>query len=416
MSMTPEEMISKVENLEIQLTKKTTEVTVLKTDVDALNNREVVSKEDFEKLQTKFEVTIEEVGKLKEGEDSKEKFKTIEEQLSKELKDNSEKFKTALEGGKDSTYSFKVQTGKANATKALASTASITDNTRALYLDGIGMFANRTLGLMDAVRPMTIDPKNSHTSIKYADWDESQRVLNAAAIAEGAAFPEDSIGFIEKTIPIRKIGTTIPMTEEIMTDASMFADQIQKSLEISVKLAVEQGMYNGPGTGVTLTGFLTSISPYTAGTDRVPTANIFDLLTKIRSRITVTAGSKYSPMTALMNISDIDSLILAKDNEGRYLFPELKNMGGGMYSLGTLMIMESNVVVANTLIFGDMRFAELHRTNEAMVSVGMVNNQFNEDELTLKVKERMAMIIRFADAGGFRYVANITTELATLVS
>ena len=416
MSMTKEEMIEKVESVESQLTLKNQETETLKTEVQELKDKENVSKEDFEKLQTKFDVTIEEVSKLKEGEESKVKFESIEDQLSSVIKNNTDRIKSACEGGKGSEFSFKIKTGVNNVNKTLASTASVSGNTRALYLDGIGMFANRKLGLMDAVREMRIDPDGSHSSIRYWDWDESQRVLNAAAIAEGAAFPEDAIGFIEQTIPIRKIGTTIPITEELMSDASMFADQIQKSLDISVKLAIEQGMYNGPGTGVTLTGFLASISAYTAGTDRVQAANIFDLLVKIRSRITVTAGSKYSPMTALMNISDIDSLVLAKDDENRYLFPELKNMGGGMYSLGTLMILEANVVTANTLIFGDMGFSELHRTNEAMVTVGMVNNQFNEDEMTVKVRERMAFIIRFADAGGFRHVASITAELATLVS
>ena len=409
------ELIKDVDTLKENYEQKNQQIEDLKTELGELKSKDSVSKEEFESFVSKFDIVNEEISKLK-GVDDASKVISVKDQIKDAFGKNGESIKKLQKNEKAGTFKFKLDLKSTN--KALANTGSISGNTRGLYLDEIGMYETRLSVLEEAIGDKrTIDPDGTHSTIYYPDWNDANITRNSAAIAEGAAFPEDEIGFIQRSIKIRKIGTTIPITEELMTDASMFADEISMSLMTGNKLEIERQIWTGLDANNELVGILNSgISPYTAGSDRVPLANIYDMLRKMRGKITATGGNKYVPNDVFMNVDDIDELVLAKDNEGRYLFKELQMVGDGMYQLGTFRIYEANVVTANTLVLCDARYMRLYRTNEAMVDVGYVDAQFREDEMTIKIRERMAFLIRGADVGGFRNVANINTELTTLAS
>jgi hypothetical protein len=68
------------------------------------------------------------------------------------------------------------------------------------------------------------------------------------------------------------------------------------------------------------------------------------------------------------------------------------------------------------MVVGDRRFARIYELGGIVLSKGMINAQFTEDELTLKARKRLAFLIRAADKGGFRKVTDIDAALAAITA
>ncbi len=296
--------------------------------------------------------------------------------------------------------------------KAITNRASISGNTNAYVLPDIGQLGVKRRSLYDVLPKVQISNRsNDNGIIKYHDWDEDTTARATAMVAEGGTFPESTAKFIERTLPIRKIGDTLPVTEEFGEDAEMAAAELEMFLEVNVNTVVDSQIINGPGTGETLKGLIVSVPAYTPVASSIPSANIYDLCRKVRTDIVKNRGSKYAPDIVVANSDTLDRYHLTKDSNDNYLFR--MDLGD---RIGALTIVEDNNMPDNQLVVGDRRFARIYEKAGLVISEGLVNAQFTSDTKTIKARKRMAMLIRTVDATGFRKVTNITTALATLES
>ena len=295
--------------------------------------------------------------------------------------------------------------------KALTTRASISGNTNAYVLPSIGQLGIKARALYDVLPKIMIsDRSNDNGIIKYHDWDEDTTVRAAAMVAEGGTFPESTATFIERTMPIRKIGDTLPVTEEFGEDSALASAELERFIDINVNSVIDAQIINGDGTGQTLTGLLTSAPDYTPVASAITGANIKDLVRKMRTTIVKTRGSKYNPDIVVMNSDTFDRYYLAKDLDNNYLFDTVNGTIAGLF------VVEDNNMPDNQLVVGDRRFATIYEKTGVVISEGLVNAQFTSDAKTLKARKRMAMLIRVVDRTGFLHCTNVTTALATLVS
>jgi hypothetical protein len=79
-----------------------------------------------------------------------------------------------------------------------------------------------------------------------------------------------------------------------------------------------------------------------------------------------------------------------------------------------MSIIEDNNMADNVLVVGDRRYARIYEMAGVTVARGEVNEQFIEDSMTIKVRKRLAFLIRTADSTGFRKVTSISAALTTL--
>lgn len=295
--------------------------------------------------------------------------------------------------------------------KALTTRASISGNTNAYVLPSIGQLGIKARALYDVLPKIMIsDRSNDNGIIKYHDWDEDTTVRAAAMVAEGGTFPESTATFIERTMPIRKIGDTLPVTEEFGEDSALASAELERFIDINVNSVIDAQIINGDGTGQTLTGLLTSAPDYTPVASAITGANIKDLVRKMRTTIVKTRGSKYNPDIVVMNSDTFDRYYLAKDLDNNYLFDTVNGTIAGLF------VVEDNNMPDNQLVVGDRRFATIYEKTGVVISEGLVNAQFTSDAKTLKARKRMAMLIRVVDRTGFLHCTNVTTALATLAS
>lgn len=90
----------------------------------------------------------------------------------------------------------------------------------------------------------------------------------AATVAEGAAKPEVSMQFQEYDATIRKIAAWIPMTTEILADATTLRGYVDGRLAYMLALAEEKQVLTGNGTAPNLAGILN-----TAGLQVLPSTD-----------------------------------------------------------------------------------------------------------------------------------------------
>lgn len=326
------------------------------------------------------------------------------ESVEKQLADNKELLKAIASG----------TSAKEVVIKALTNRASVQLTQQAYDLPDIGQLATRKLSMYDVFPKLNLSGSNDNGTIRYYDWDEDTIVRAAASVAEGALFPESTAKFKRYSLPIQKIGDTLPVTEEFFEDENMFAAELGMFLEVNVNLAIDTQLADGDGTSNTLVGLKASVPAYTAPEAGIQDASIYDLIVKVREAITATGGSKYSPDVVFMNITDINKMKLKKDDLNNYIMPPFATVGGQV--VDGITVIESNNITANSLVLGDRRYARIYERGGLVLSKGLVGTQFTEDEMTLKARKRLAFLIRNADKGGWRKVTDIDAALVTLAT
>lgn len=369
-----------------------------------------VSKEDYNALKAEFDtfkangvdksVTDDLQTKLDNLALEVEKERTVGKNvnsLEKEISENKEKIKSIAKGA-----SGEVEL------KALINRASIGGNTNAYVLPDIGQLGVKRRALYDVLPKIQLSTSaNDNGTVKYHDWNESTTVRAAEMVAEGGTFDESTAKFTEYTLKLKKIGDTLPVTEEFGEDAALAAAELERFLDVNVQTKIDDQIINGSGVDENLKGLIASVPAYTATAEAIPFANLKDLVRRMRTGIVKPRGSKYSPDIVVMNSDMYDTYYLAKDQEGNYLFDENDRIAG-------LAVVEDNNMPDNQIVVGDRRFATIYEKGGVVLSEGYVNEQYIEDTKTLKARKRLAMLIRTVDQTGFLKCTNVASALETL--
>jgi HK97 family phage major capsid protein len=391
-SLTPEQLDQYKSELEAHK-----EALVAKQISEATESVKAEMQKEIEKVTTANKELSEQIEQLKE---KTEMGKEIAKTLVEEIKENKDALKSIAKG--ESTKEVVV--------KADTLRASIATNPHDLLLDGIGQLARKARSLYEFFPKIQVGRGNHNGTIAYVDWDEATTVKAAAMVAEGAPFPESTATFKGYTLPLRKIGDTLPVSEEFLEDEVMAAAELDLFLTANVENKIDEQIVNGDNLGENLKGIFESVPAFTAAASGITDANIYDLAIKVMESITATGGAKYRPDFVAMNISDINKLKLKKDSDNNYIFDRQDER------LAQLNIIEDNNVTANTLVVGDSRFARIYEMGGVVLSKGAVNAQFTEDMMTIKARKRLAFLIREADKTGFKKVTSISAALTTLAT
>ena len=364
---------------------------------DAIKGFLTKESDEFKAFETRIQEAEEKAAQAIEGV-GKSKGDNPIESAAKEIKENKDTLKMIANR----------TSNKEVVVKALTLRSSVATNTIGLDLPGIGQFGRKIRAFYDFLSKQLIPLPEDHAGIiRYRDWDEATTVKAAAAIAEGAAFPESTAKFKGYTLPIEKIGDTLPVTEEFFEDEPTAAAELNMFLQSNVLDKVANDVVNGDGSSPNIKSIDSEATAFTAAASGIADPNIFDLAIKVQEAIETNAGTKYNVDFVLMNIADVNKLVLKKDANNNYIF------GRQLEELPFTIVID-NHVTANTMYVGDSRYVRLYEMPGVALSQGMVGTQFTEDELTIKARKRLAFLIRNIDKSGFRKVASISAALTTL--
>jgi HK97 family phage major capsid protein len=380
--------------------------------VEKMVNEKAASKESLENLTAAFE-----------KQNSEEKWRQVETVLGNlqkgiESKANkSDGWKAmydAFEGAKKSNKSKVAFDVIAKEIKANALRSSVDSHTLAYRLPDVGRLANPMPTFTDFYRVLNV-PANNNGTIRYVDWDSTSVSRAAAAIAEGAVFPESTADWKEYSAKLEKVGDTIPVSEEFLDDVDFAREELVWFLQDNVERAINQYLYNGTGVTPQVSGIYTRVSAFAHATYTGPTTttpDLMDLADILAKEILDTRDGKYSiaNMVMFVNHDEYLELVLEKDTTGR----RIRSNDDIMNS--TIQIIPSSYVTANQAVIGDMRFARLYQNEAYNIEIGRDGNDFTYDLFTLKAKRRICPLIREADKDGFLKVTDIDAALTAITT
>lgn len=352
-----------------------------------------ITKEQFNEL-------METVNQLKESNGGNDtKVLSVEKQIAAE----SDKIKGAIKNKR--THEFVV--------KANTVSGSVTGNTSAQDIPGIGQLAYRKLHVYDMFNKIPVS-KDANGVVRYWDWDEATKVRAAAAMSEAGTFPESTAKWAEYTIALMKVGDSIPVSEEFAYDNARFAAELDAFLRANVAIKIDTDLISANGTAPNINGLTNQVGTFTAAASGITDANIYDLLVKVYESISSSYGSKYQPNVALMNIADINKMKLKKDANNNYVMPPFATNNGML--VDGMLIMECNSVTANTMYVGDSRFGAIYEEPGFYVATGYDGSDWSSDMMTMKARKRLNLLIRTVDQTGWKKVTSISAALVTLAT
>lgn len=401
-----EKLLAELANIKTGLETKT--AVEVKNAIEAFElkltaNTKAQFETELKAVKDAFELELKKVQDHADKLDVKLQSKNVENKtisLAQELKEKKESIKSLMAG--NGTQDLEV--------KALTTLASVSNNALGFFIPEITQLGTKERSLYNVLPKVSVSDSNNGGVVRYRDWDEATTVRAAAMVAEGAAFPESTAKFQWYTENLRKVGDTLPVTEEFFEDEAQAAAELEMFLNINVNLVIDSQIINGDGTGQNLKGLLNVCPAYVPVASGIAAPNLKDLAIKVKHDITRDRGSKYSPDMVLVNSLTLESLILKKDTQNNYIFDENTGTVGGLF-----IVVDENTP-NNQMIVGDRRYARIYEKTGIVLTKGMPNNQFNEDELTIKARKRMLLLVKNGDRTGFRKVTSISAALTTLAT
>lgn len=201
---------------------------------------------------------------------------------------------------------------------------------------------------------------------------------NTNVVLEGQLKPKSDKTFEKVTLPIEVIAHYFKVSKQSYEDTAGLAAEIESNLLDGLAKKVEQQLLKGTGTTPQLVGLYTVA---TAATALTGTPTIIDTLIAATTQLAV-AG--YRATGIVLSPQDAGSMALLKDSTGRYLL-------GGLPPLPRTVV--SPLLAAGEWLVGDFSRARIIMRQEATVEVGIVDDDFIRNQLTVLGEVRLALAV-----------------------
>ena len=245
----------------------------------------------------------------------------------------------------------------------------------------IAEFPLRPIQLLDLV------PSGPIETAQHVYMEETEATQNAAERAEGAAYSEDGYRLIERVAQVRSIGTSLPVTDEMLDDVAQARAYIDNRLTGSVRRRLDGQILLGNGTPPNLRGVLDVAGIQTQAKGADPT---FDAVHKAITKVRV--GGRANPNVIVMHPNDWEAIRLTRTLDGIYIMGNPADPGPT--TLFGLPVALADVITENTGLVGDfVTHSFLFNRRGVQVEVGYVNNQFNEGKRTIRASLRAAFVV-----------------------
>jgi HK97 family phage major capsid protein len=208
-------------------------------------------------------------------------------------------------------------------------------------------YVTRPVQLLDLIPQTT----TSQPSVVY--MEETGFTNNAGEILEGAPYPESALALTEKSSPVRKIGTWIPITDETLEDEPRAREYVNNRLPFMVRQRLDGQLMSGNGAAPNLTGLLNTagIQTQAKGADPIPDA-IYKAMTKVK------VNGLALPDVTVWNPFDWQIVRLLRTTDGIYIWGNPSEPGPAR--IWGLPVVEAFGLTAGTAVVGDFgNYSEL---------------------------------------------------------
>ncbi len=207
-------------------------------------------------------------------------------------------------------------------------------------------------------------------------------------VAEGAAKPESALAFTRATLPVEKIATWIPATDELLEDVAGIRSYIEGRLIFMVKRVEEVQLLTGNGTTPNIRGLnnATGVQTQAKGADPVPDA-IYKAMTLIRNT------GFAEPTFAVFHPNDWQDVKLLRTADGIYIWGS-PSAAEGPDRIWGLEVRVTTAQTENTALVGSRDYAQIFRRKGITVTASTEHaSYFTSNLIAILAEERLTMAI-----------------------
>lgn len=258
---------------------------------------------------------------------------------------------------------------------------------------GSGIWSERLPGVLEEpLRPLTIRSllDVGTTSSNLIEWiKENVFTNNADTVSEGAQKPESNITYEREDVPVRTIAHWIHATRQVLADFPQLQTLINGRLTYGLKIAEENQILLGDGTGNNLLGLIPQATAYNNALNR-PSDTMIDV---IRHAILQVRLAFYPASGVVLTPTDWHNIELTKDNENRYLMANPQGTLPAM--LWGRPVVESDGMPNDQFLVGAFRMAAtLFDREQASIAISTEDrDNFIKNMVTILCEERLALAV-----------------------
>jgi HK97 family phage major capsid protein len=237
------------------------------------------------------------------------------------------------------------------------------------------------------VQVLDLVPPGDTESASVVYMEETLRTHSAAEKSEGAAYAESAFELTERSVRVRKITDSIPVTDEQLEDEAQVRSYLDQRLRFGLRQRLDNQVLNGNGTPPNIEGILnvSGLQTQAKGTDPR-----FDAIHKAITKVRVTGRA--FPNAIVLHPNDWEAIRLTRTADGMYILGNPSE--AGPMTLFGLPVAQGDVQTENTGLVGDFaNFCQLYERRGVSVQVGYVGDQFKEGKQTMRADIRVAFVV-----------------------
>lgn len=217
----------------------------------------------------------------------------------------------------------------------------------------------------------------------------------AAVVAENTLKPESGIEFTEKNTPVRTIAHTFNASKQILDDMTQLASMVDVEMRYGLKLAEENEILFGDGTGAHLDGIIPQASAFDPAFTVEGATGIDALrLAMLQAQLARVPASGH-----VLHFIDWARIELTKDTLGRYILSNPAGVTGPTLWGLPVVTTEAAAFVGKFLTGAFALGAQLFDREDANVVISSENrDNFEKNMITIRCEERLALAVKRPEA------------------
>ena len=270
------------------------------------------------------------------------------------------------------------------------------------------------------IRPGIIEPGRQPLTIRdllpstpigsnMVEFSKETSHTNSAAMqtAESVAKAESALGFTLSYSPVQTLAHWIPVSRQLLDDAPAIQGYVNTRLLFFLKLAEDQQLLSGDGTGTNLSGLITNSTAYDTSYTSVGTDTFLDV---VQLAILQCSRSFLPPDGIVLNPLDWARIQRIKTvgtaSSGQYIFADPHSVAAPR--LWGLPVVTSWSMPESEFLVGAFQMAAMiWDRNNATVEISREHADFFVRNMAaILVEERLALTVFRSDAlvyGGFPF-------------
>lgn len=258
---------------------------------------------------------------------------------------------------------------------------------------GAGIWSQRLPGVVEpALQPLNLRSilGAGRTNSNLIEWvKENVFTNNADVVSEGATKPQSEITYVRDDVPVRTIAHWILATRQVLADFPQLQSLINGRLTYGLRLAEENQLLLGDGTGENILGLVPQATAYNNGLNR----NGDTMIDVIRHAILQVALAYYPADGVVLTPTDWHNIELTKDNENRYI---LASPAGILPAViwGRPVVQNYSLPTDQFLVGAFQLAATVFDREDAAILVSTEDSDnFRRNLVTILAEERLALAV-----------------------